>query len=87
MWQYSCLLVDSDAVQSMQAKFHLLWWSDSALPGVTGMEAQSVSQETPLLTDPFAAAVKTVYKISIPGLPWRTAWVARRPVLKIAQPC
>lgn len=36
------------------------------------MEAQSVSQETPLLTDLYAAAaaaVKTVYKISIPGLP------------------
>lgn len=50
------VLICLPAVQSMQAKFHLLWWSDSALPGVTGMEAQSVSQETPLLTDLFAAA-------------------------------
>lgn len=47
--------VHTDAAQSMLANFHLLWQSDSTLPGESGIEARVVSQETPLLTNSYSA--------------------------------
>lgn len=62
---YEKIKVNTGAAQSLQAEF-LLWQRDSVLPRVTGLEALLVSQETPLVNQPFillkvpAAAVKTV---------------------------